>query len=223
MTLVELLLVLAIIAVIAVISFPYYREKQVLSNLAKVEVSQRDLATALETYFAFYQSYPPNNIGTTKSVPGAGEGMLDALILLSTPIAYIPSSFLEDPFGKDCGLLKDGRSLISYFNSEQSDADFKIATDAAAATRGQKRSLFDHGFWLTSAGPDRISRIHEIAIANDGDCANIKSTDFVELVDELLWCPHIYDPTNGVISSGDIIRTRKGTFKPPFTTGIPAF
>lgn len=213
-TLIEVLIAVAIIAILIALAVPKFVEAQVRSRVVKVKEAQRNLHIALEGYFVDHSAYPPNNMAGASSVPGTGVGSLQALILLSTPIAYIPSSIIEDPFGGECGSSGDQKPYITYFNGlDSKNKDVYRAIHAAdySKTEFGRAYFFTRGFWLTSAGPDRIRRIHEIAVANHSDCSNVQNSDFVDWVKELWPTDSIsYDPSNGTISGGDIHRMRTG-------------
>lgn len=216
-TLIEVLIAVALGAVFVAVVVPGFLRARVRTNVTKVENAQRNLATAVESYYIDHSTYPPNNMGETSSVPGTGAGTIQALISLSTPIAYIPSSIIEDPFGDECGLWSDGIPIIFYFNTLEIDPDAFEAINGANISEDKKRTAFGHSFWLMSAGPDRSRLIDEIAVANHGDCANIQASDLGDWFGEMrpLTFPGgrvgpdhlLYDPSNGTISGGDIFRT----------------
>lgn len=222
LTLVEVLLLVAAVAIIAAIATPNFIAARIRSDVAQVKNDQRNLATAIEAYYVDHQNFPPNNFGMPRGVPGIGPGAIQALILLSTPIAYIPNSFIEDPFARKYDPSDVTPGFIAYTNSLEADADAIAAINGANLTSTQKRTLFDTGFWLTSAGPDHIASLQNIADSNHDRATGIQIEDFHEFVQELAHeAPH-YDPSNGTISNGDIFRTRSGPGFWPSTTGNPA-
>lgn len=86
-------------------------------------------------------------------------------------------------------------------------------------TKGEADQLFSLGWAVGSQGPDRVNRRNEIVIAAGGDPSSpgltLGAASFVvELQEWASTAPVIYDPTNGTISAGDIIRTGKGIFEP---------
>src|SRR3990172_10575317 len=108
-TLIELLIVVAIIAILAAIAIPNFLAAQVRSKVSRAQADMRSLATALESYYVDNNSYPfPRDVGNPFSYPGNGftfEGIPEQL---STPIAYISSAVIKDPF--------TGISAFNVFN-----------------------------------------------------------------------------------------------------------
>ena len=92
-TLIELLIVVAIIAILAAIAVPNFLEAQVRSKVARVKADIRSAATALEAYRVDYQDYPLEGIL-----------YLEYVYQLTTPVAYITSVALKDPFQPQSGI-----------------------------------------------------------------------------------------------------------------------
>lgn len=92
-TLIELLIVVAIIAILAAIAVANFLEAQVRSKVSRVKNDQRNLATGIEAYYVDYSSYPPNtHLNLVQST-------LYNPPVPSTPVAYVTSAIVEDPFG----------------------------------------------------------------------------------------------------------------------------
>lgn len=216
-TLIELLIVVAIIAILAAIAVPNFLEAQVRAKVAKVKADQRSLATACESYYIDWNRYPHNN-ASNDTTNNAQDRLI--LPLLSTPVGYIASSWIPDPFGNRYSSFSGEQDVISYNNI--SSADFLASAAVALAvgngdiTPRRARKLFDQGFFLGSVGPDREGRPAQIALENGNDPSNPLFTDFADWLAEVAGTPIIYDPSNGTISNGDILRSRHGvltTFK----------
>jgi prepilin-type N-terminal cleavage/methylation domain-containing protein len=94
-TLIELLIVVAIIAILAAIAIPNYLAAQTRSKVSKAKSEMRTLGTALESYFTDNNVYPPDYVTGTWTVPGWPYYVSN---VVTTPITYITSNKLNDPF-----------------------------------------------------------------------------------------------------------------------------
>ena len=101
-TLIELLIVVAIIAILAAIAVPNFLEAQTRSKVSRTKADMRSLATGMESYAVDHNKYPRGNyyqlpyplLTCGVTAPENGNA---ALLLLTTPIAYITTLF-NDPF-----------------------------------------------------------------------------------------------------------------------------
>jgi prepilin-type N-terminal cleavage/methylation domain-containing protein len=217
-TLIELLIVVAIIAILAAIAVPNFLEAQTRAKVSREKADMRSLTTAIESYYIDNNQYPPIFVmtawmpvaGRGPSVFGApggpdGNAVSARFIPLTTPIAYItsvlPEAFAVNAIAAAGAVSGDQPGYYDTF-------DFIIAKEflpggPIGGTRGS--GLTSGGAWrLAGVGPDRIQayggREEAAGATND---ANAKGCD--------------YDPTNGTISTGDIVRvgsTAPG--EPPF-------
>jgi prepilin-type N-terminal cleavage/methylation domain-containing protein len=200
-TLIELLIVVAIIAILAAIAVPNFLEAQVRSKVSRARTDMRSAATALEAYSVDTNHYPPmlgnppygqpiNNLDGYGNARGYGFRGLPHN--LTTPVAYVTSVF-TDVF-KIGTVANIGASIGKPFVSGNPfDASFiyhNIRQFADVAGSGfDNGDIEDYGLWrLFSLGPDR--KYNSLGTADP----------------TLGW---IYDPTNGTVSSGFIIRTQK--------------
>ena len=208
-TLIELLIVVAIIAILAAIAVPNFLEAQTRSKVSRVQSDIRTAATALESYRVDNSQYPP-----TPFCVGGDSGVLRVIpTRLSTPIAYITSANLTDPFlGTGLGdfqKLTRAGTVVSYsFDSGVGDPE---GNDPRAGRRYYYQSHRDNrrsqgiqdalllytvpslGDWVaTSYGPDEKRSI----ILGSGSPPFVTDS----------YVP--YDPTNGTISEGDIVRSQ---------------
>ena len=185
-TLIELLIVVAIIAILAAIAVPNFLEAQTRAKVSRARADLRTYATAIETYAVDHNFYPIN------------ETFLASLDLrrLSTPVAYLTSSVLRDPFGTpqievpggETANESQGYAYIAY-NTASTFYAFEPAACSAVPHRGWS---------VASQGPSQsldgaaslIFRVCPLATP--------------DLLDDL--AGRIYDPTNGTVSRGDIIR-----------------
>lgn len=215
-TLIELLIVVAIIAILAAIAVPNFLEAQVRAKVSRAKADQRTLATALETYYVDHNAYPPNAPpaaflqGNPLAPLGPEPG---AFVALTTPISYLSTGVLIDPFGS----LRAPSGIVSmgYLHIEENDsATFLVVTTLAGAqglSEGVQKLIYELRWDVTSRGPDRVARVEEI---NGSLFSGISAQDYVDWTLEFESAPLdlAYDPTNGTISGGDITRTAKGIF-----------
>jgi prepilin-type N-terminal cleavage/methylation domain-containing protein len=188
-TLIELLIVVAIIAILAAIAVPNFLEAQTRSKVSRVKSDLRTLATALEAYSVDYNNYPPD------------YGMYFytyQLFMLSSPIAYVSSTNLKDPFTVEDKFLTS-RSFSSTYLYVSYNSNW-----ANGWTPNWKR----RGAVMKSSGPNRQHDAieHYPYLRQDpqrsftytepnGYSPNFPAPAYVNMV---------YDPTNGTKSVGDI-------------------
>ncbi len=210
-TLIELLIVVAIIAILAAIAVPNFLEAQTRSKVSRVKADLRSFATALEAYTTDH-NVPP---------PAAGEAGYPALTLegqggqtgiltpeITTPIAYMTNFILWDPFvARDPGERPDVR-LFTYQTYPwrwskigRDDSTFIQYNEGPNLTGAEFQKFY--GNWrMFSIGPDK-------KWGNDLGRASIFYPANVGLP---------YDPTNGTVSVGNIIRSQnepdQQTYKP---------
>lgn len=201
-TLIELLIVVAIIAILAAIAVPNFLEAQTRSKVSRARTDMRSIATALESYYVDNNRYPPmlgQNPGQTENQTNGHGGVRNFAWRtvpqnITTPIAYITSSIPDvfkigktnQPFGSNVGEpFASGNPLdlgFVYHNIQQ-------YVDEIGPPSWGPGDLNDYGQWrMFSLGPDGL--FNSIGTADP----------------TLGW---IYDPTNGTISSGMILRTQK--------------
>lgn len=193
-TLIELLIVVAIIAILAAIAVPNFLEAQTRAKVSRVKADMRSMATAVESYLV------DNNRLNRTYRPSAAWTRTRVNAQFTTPIAYITSVF-EDPFNKvDADPLN--RVLIIWGKNPNSDSEGVLGQLDAVALSTQAiffqnfpeffsptpppGNFKDEGAWLLfSLGPD------------------LK----YDVLDPSYPSPFVtYDPTNGTVSKGDVIR-----------------
>ena len=197
-TLIELLIVVAIIAILAAIALPNFLEAQVRAKVSRVRADLRTIATALETYAVDSNKYPLND-GLYNVIP----------VELSTPIAYISSSRLVDPFSDQerHPVFGDLARVYTYTSIVIIDAPSDllplIQNGHIPPVEGVDYTGFNpgaterYGPWrLVSNGPDRTySFTGTTAGPFNPNQASLMGADIP------------YDPTNGTVSRGNILRT----------------
>ncbi len=199
-TLIELLIVVAIIAILAAIAVPNFLEAQTRAKVSRAKADMRSMATAIESYYVDNNRYPlvadeegdpilpyPRS-GTSSGPPEIFETRISTKI--TTPIAYITSLFPE-PFPAQ------GNENDQYHYSTKA---YAFALEKDEGVEEFEEYIFDISarpgsaiqYLLLSHGPDLD---HD---EGEGHDHSAKEGDDEEGA-------ALYDPTNGTISSGDIV------------------
>lgn len=208
-TLIELLIVVAIIAILAAIAVPNFLEAQTRAKVSRAKADLRTVVTALESYAVDHNDYPPN------------DGYYNILPFeLTTPIAYVQSIYMMDPFSfmaYDDTLPEADRFLLQFYSYHriltlpemvevlqeafaQGRTSFIISAETVDAPGWNEGALERYGkFRLVSNGPDRVYR--------DPEFSPLGATP-QELA--LQGSDVLYDPTNGTVSMGNVLWLHKG-------------
>lgn len=177
-TLIELLIVVAIIAILAAIAVPNFLEAQTRAKVGRAKADVRALTTALESYRMDSNNYPDGF--TTWSGTN-----YDPLEIMTSPVAYI-TSIPKDPFFLidiyATGTKKNQPGPYWYWNIPKADPNF-----------GMNAGFFRKAAWrLASAGPDKK---HGGAVWTGPEANDLYEINWID-----------YDPTNGTISRGEIMK-----------------
>jgi general secretion pathway protein G len=180
-TLIELLIVVAIIGILAAIAIPNFLQAQTRAKVARAKADIRSYAIGLESYAVDNNKYPPEADTNWFFFSGVKIG--------AGPSDYGPAWFLTTPIDY---ITSVGTDPFAY---APSSVGYNYSFRYARTGFRDPINWFEEytGRWLLgSAGPDR-SFMSYYALTN--------STMMSEFV--------IYDPTNGTISNGDVIRSQK--------------
>ncbi|MEI7634933.1 MAG: prepilin-type N-terminal cleavage/methylation domain-containing protein [bacterium] len=206
-TLIELLIVVAIIAILAAIAVPNFLEAQVRAKNSRGKADMRSLATAIEAYRADSGKYPMDPIfynsiwnGGGKKWPGGGtmsQKEVDNYMVLqriTTPIAYMastPNNVYGNHTFANAYVGTPAYWWYVYWGAEwkQNMMDF-YPNNPKYKDRG--------AIWsVSSTGPDRVDNLGGYLIFGE---ETLNATTGLGLAGCL------YDPTNGTMSAGDVVR-----------------
>ncbi|GAB4319301.1 MAG: hypothetical protein Kow0059_13210 [Candidatus Sumerlaeia bacterium] len=182
-TLIELLIVVAIIAILAAIAVPNFLEAQTRAKVSRADADMRTLAVALELYRVDYNHYPPENWLGPELVPilsGVAIPNVIKLKRLTTPIAYV-TALPGDPFAPDNDPLNQLWPRTYHYASRN---DPLYPGNAFFDGEGDNEEGRRCEWVLQSYGPD-----HGIDLG----------------LPTYYQFPR-YDPTNGTVSLGNILR-----------------
>ena len=192
-TLIELLIVVAIIAILAAIAIPNFLAAQTRSKVARVKADMRSIATALEAYDIDFGQYPyytnPINYFMFLHITPDVVNPMSPDSELTTPVAYITSIPL-DQFGYSVGGTFNYPFRYSPFNQANNGDNYNRINSNY------------HGVWvLGSDGPNPGRTFNPMFSAIGSAGSNI----------DIPRIPLLYDPTNGTISNGNIVRSQGGS------------
>ena len=174
-TLIELLVVVAIIGILASMALPNYQHAQTKAKATAALAEMRSLATAIEAYQLEHNTYPLDG----NDYPVRESELFDQKRIqkvLTTPIAYI-SELPEDLFHTRELLITDP-NITRMFQSRPPHPYVYWTQGNVVSNRMNPR-----GYSLFSFGPDK-----------QFNNASRQEDDYL-----------IYDPTNGIVSGGDIL------------------
>jgi prepilin-type N-terminal cleavage/methylation domain-containing protein len=177
-TLIELLIVVAIIGILAAIAIPNFLQAQTRAKVSRSKADLRSITNAIESYCVDHEHYPPVCVMPGYEVPWQ----------ITTPIDYI-SSIPPDVFGDlspDCMYYV----FLSSNNYYYATAEYFDAHSWTWSTYPCGAGCYSNpSKWgLQAKGPDRVWARY---ITSELD----RPYDFE------------YDPSNGTISIGNIIRS----------------
>jgi len=198
-TLIELLIVVAIIAILAAIAVPNFLEAQTRSKVSRGKADMRSIATAVEAYKVDHNKYPMDyqfyqlggGGGTGNQFAYACLGRLTTPVAFMTTLPYNVFVWEEGPF--------DGDPRWYGYKSELSWRTFVY--DVALTTHASWLDVAElTKMWvLVSVGPDQQGNGGEWYMFGE---------KVLNLGQPFLGSGYgcLYDPTNGTVSAGDIVR-----------------
>ena len=183
-TLIELLIVVAIIGILSAIALPNFLEAQVRAKVSRAENDLRTIATALESYRVDNNNYPPENYESPLLVVNeAGHRAIPNAIKLkplTTPIAYL-TALPRDPFDPGDDPINQAHPH-TYHYAARNDP---LYPGNPFFDGGGDNEEHRYCHWvIQSYGPDK------------GRDRGLPSH----------WQFPRYDPTNGTVSIGNILR-----------------
>ncbi len=188
-TLIELLIVVAIIGILAAIAVPNFLNAQVRAKVARVKSDLRSMQAASDMYRLDHGAYP---------WPKLGGNTIASVQELSTPVAYLGSVDLQDPFNPEN--MKD---LFEMNVTSYVWVNYRGRWAQGEQGRwGELVDQFPDGYAMNSQGPDHVHsggshpplEIWFDKTVSGGNSGGIRPYD------------KIYDPSNGLVSKGDIVR-----------------
>ena len=209
-TLIELLIVVAIIAILAAIAVPNFLEAQVRSKVSRTKSDMRSMATGLEAYYVDNNNYPPDFSQFARN-PARYGTLMGRLSHLTTPIAYLTSVFPDifaDAVANNGARRPNGAVLSS--------APYRVGGVAGGALI--LPLVYDYAkFDRTGPNPDNPNVWAEITSSPSTVAWALNSPGPDTKIHEFLGFSGltIYDPTNGTVSDGQIIRTNLGADDKP--------
>ncbi len=182
-TLIELLVVVAIISILSAIALPNFLEAQVRAKVARAKSDLCTIATALESYRVDNNNYPPENYPSPLLVMVWVQPCIPNAIKLrplTTPVSYL-TNLPHDPFdpGNDPINQVEPRT---YHYASRDDV------------------LYPNNPFFDGGGDNADHRYCDWVIQSYGSDRG---------VDQQLpsyWQFPRYDPTNGSVSIGNILR-----------------
>ncbi|MBM3333991.1 prepilin-type N-terminal cleavage/methylation domain-containing protein [Candidatus Sumerlaeota bacterium] len=204
-TLIELLIVVAIIAILAAIAVPNFLEAQVRAKVSRARSDMRAVAIAEEAYLLDWNTYTFRDWSSTTMANQIGYQQ--GLRYLTSPVAYI-ASVPYDSWGQYWDTPSGYGGGYSWCPPK---FEFQSGSAATQQTSGAWNAPNQAGlpadtFMIRSVGPDKYDDTYWYPWANNYINYRIynETRQRNGTVDEAIKL--IYDPSNGTVSVGDIIR-----------------
>lgn len=184
-TLIELLIVVAIVAILAAIAVPNFLEARTRAAVSRTVSDLRTIATALESYHVDFSRYPPHG-----EVLPSGQVNYPAVAAGIETVEFTPGFPLTTPVAYLASLPADpllnpgGPEPLRLYGYIESGLMSSILRGRGMVASADGIRPTYGGWRLYAAGPD-----------------GVKGADTKVNI--------LYDPTNGTLSRGDIVRTQR--------------
>lgn len=217
-TLIELLIVVAIIAILAAIAVPNFLEAQTRAKVSRAKADLRSLAVGVESYYVDNNAYPyTNSQGTSIWMPGGGPfnatiragGVTSPISYLSTMPEDVFRHAIDEPGGfkaapiymeKAGWGITNGVPLRNKPSRVPSDANGTLNGVSSVLVPKTTEAETPYVWLMYSLGPDMTPFVTDRPVAS-GTVLNGSRWTILNL----------YDPTNGTISTGNIVRLPGGS------------
>ena len=201
-TLIELLIVVAIIAILAAIAVPNFLEAQTRAKITRVVSDLRTVGLALEMYKVDYNQIPMLGDSSADFYPtylDATDGARYPGQLLTSPIAYmtsVPMDTFNTKASQDTSWSLWGKAVeVSYVVTWA-----PMGLDSYAGRDGWVNSIRANGLAFADFFPS--TEFHALIESTGPD---LRWWDFFGNSGQGDVNPFFYDPTNGTVSSGQLV------------------
>jgi len=214
-TLIELLIVVAIIAILAAIAVPNFLEAQTRAKVSRAKADLRSLAVAEEAYCVDWNSFTKADQGGFFGPEAAGTSrpyQLEGWKMLTTPVAYI-TSISRDPFGAHRWGIGGASPGMDLYQLGTGEAGVKASTVYKDGYDERQMVCAANTYMMGSKGPDHLDQTVNKGLVDPPYSINLSEQGYPwpglrandpAVVAEVLRL--VYDPTNGTVSWGDILR-----------------
>ena len=201
-TLIELLIVVAIIGILAAIAVPNFLNAQLRAKVARVYADQKAFGTAFEIYFADWNRFPfERDCGCT---------YVQYLRGLTTPVAYMANVRIADPFGQPPSKFAQGcPDWAGSFHYVNYNGVWGPCVYGGVGFTPNAYTVMSYGPDKYQDGAEHFIRCYRFPgqCSPDNQSGNVNAWNL------------IYNPTNGLISGGDIARTGGNSNTPAVVGG----
>lgn len=194
-TLIELLIVIAIILILIAIALPNFLEAQTRAKVTKAKAEMRTVTAALVAYQVDYREFPITRHDHDQVMHMAGAMRMPFVpYSLTTPVAFIQDVPLDVFKPK---VMMDHKHSFIYVNSGNTPdmqlREFKLRVDQHPVAAGSSPE-----FGLLSTGPDNEYGSMQMLMAEGPPPRYMMMFSDSQSQAQ-------YAPTNGTVSSGDIV------------------